>query len=195
ERLRHLASLAMERSRFEARLRDQAVHDALTGLPNRALLEDRMAQAEGVAARHGEQIAALYVDVDHFKDINDTFGHRTGDLVLTEVADRLRRAARDDDTVARLGGDEFVVTGTVRHPAAAEALAARICAAFAEPYVVHEWARLPLTVSIGVATSGQCTGRLGLLDAADLALYEAKSQGRDRWVAYHPEMARASHPA
>jgi len=173
----------------------QAVHDALTGLPNRALLEDRMAQAESVAARHGELLAALYVDVDHFKDVNDTFGHRTGDMVLTEVADRLRRAARDDDTVARLGGDEFVVAGTVGQPAAAEALASRICGAFSEPFGVHEWARLPLTVSVGVATSGQDHGRLGLLDAADLALYEAKSQGRDRWVAYDPEMQHAHHLA
>jgi diguanylate cyclase (GGDEF)-like protein/PAS domain S-box-containing protein len=170
----------------------RAAHDALTGLPNRALLEDRMTQAEGAATRQGEQLAVLYVDVDHFKDVNDTFGHRTGDLVLTEVADRLRRAARDADTVARLGGDEFVVAGTVGHPTAAQALAARICAAFSEPFGVHEWARVPLTVSVGVATSGQYTGRLGLLDAADLALYEAKSQGRDRWVAFRPEMEQAA---
>ncbi|HEX7134452.1 MAG TPA: PAS domain S-box protein [Iamia sp.] len=169
----------------------RAAHDALTGLPNRALLEDRMSHAEGVAARHGEQLAALYVDVDHFKDVNDTFGHRTGDLVLTEVADRLRRVARDDDTVARLGGDEFVVAGTVPHPDAAEALASRICEAFSEPFGVHDWARLPLTVSVGVALSGSDIGPLGLLDAADQALYEAKSRGRDRWVAYAPGMGRA----
>ncbi len=168
----------------------RAAHDTLTGLANRALLEDRMTQAEGAAARHGEQLAALYVDVDHFKDVNDTFGHRTGDMVLTEVADRLRGVARDEDTVARLGGDEFVVAGTVRHPAAAEALAGRICDAFTEPFGVHEWARLPLTVSVGVATSGQSDGRIGLLDAADLALYEAKSRGRDRWVTYSPGMRR-----
>ena len=170
----------------------QAAHDALTGLPNRALLEDRMTQAATVASRHGEQLAALYVDVDHFKDVNDTFGHRAGDIVLTEVAERLRAAARDDDTVARLGGDEFVVTGTVPHPAAAEALAARICAAFAEPVGGGDGPFVALSVSVGVATSEQSDGRIGLLDAADLALYEAKSRGRDRWVAYDPDMGR--HP-
>jgi diguanylate cyclase (GGDEF)-like protein len=167
----------------------QAAHDALTGLPNRALLEDRMAQAASVATRHGEQLAALYVDVDHFKDINDTFGHAAGDLVLVEVAERLRRAARDDDTVARLGGDEFVLAGTVRHAAAAESLATRVCDAFDEPFPVHEWAKVPLTVSVGVATSGQCGGGVALLEAADRALYAAKSRGRDRWVAFLPDMA------
>lgn len=165
----------------------RASHDALTGLPNRSLLEDRMTQAAAAAARHDELLVALFVDLDHFKDVNDTYGHGAGDAVLAEAAARLRRSARAEDTVARLGGDEFVVTGRVADERAAAILAARAWTAFTEPFEALGHI-VRMTVSVGVATSGRGRDAAGLLAAADVALYEAKARGRDQWVAYDDAM-------
>lgn len=169
------------------RLAHQAAHDPLTGLPNRTLLADRMVQASASALRHDELLAALFVDVDHLKAVNDTYGHGTGDVLLVEVATRLRAAVRVDDTVIRFGGDEFVVIACLRDEAAATELAARVCAAFRAPFLLGDL-MLSVTVSVGVATTGGPGDEAGLLDAADVALYEAKALGRDGWVAYLPQM-------
>ena len=168
--------LALERAAH------QAAHDVLTGLPNRALLEDRMSQAMSAARRRGEQLAVLYLDLDHFKVVNDTFGHSAGDRLLTEAAARLQKVARSSDTVTRLGGDEFVVTGPVVDEAAAAALATRVCAAFSPPFDI-DGQDVQVTASVGLAIANEDGGHVGLLATADRALYKAKSLGRNRWVA------------
>ena len=168
------------------RLAHQATHDSLTGLPNRTMLDDRMVQARVSARRHDEVLAAFFVDVDHFKAVNDTYGHATGDLFLIEAARRLRQAARIDDTVARLGGDEFVVIASIVDEAAAHALAARLCDAFAEPFLL-DGLLLAVAASVGIATTTDLSGDLDLLSAADIALYEAKATGGGGWAAYKPD--------
>ena len=167
------------------RLAHQATHDALTGLPNRAMLEDRMVQARSSALRRHEVLAAFFVDVDHFKAVNDTYGHATGDLFLVEAARRLRQAARIDDTVARLGGDEFVVIASIVDEAAAFELASRLCDAFAEPFLL-DGLLLAVAASVGIATTSDLDGDVDLLGAADIALYEAKACGRGGWAVYTP---------
>ena len=141
-----------ERVLAAERLAHLAAHDPLTGLANRLLLDDRIVQARAAAIRHDEVLAALFVDIDHFKQVNDRYGHGTGDLLLADVARRLRSAARADDTVIRLGGDEFVVLASVSDKDAASELAARVCSSFAEPFVLGEL-RIAITASVGVATT------------------------------------------
>ena len=178
-----------ERVLAAERLAHLAAHDPLTGLANRLLLDDRIVQARAAAIRHDEVLAALFVDIDHFKQVNDQHGHGTGDLLLAEVARRLRSAARADDTVIRLGGDEFVVLASVGDEDAASELAARVCSSFAEPFVLGELS-IAITASVGVATTDDLVGDVDLLDAADVALYEAKAVGRNGWAAYLPQMRR-----
>jgi len=178
-----------ERVLAREHLAHQATHDPLTGLPNRTSLDERILQASAAATRHGEVLAALFVDIDHFKRVNDSYGHSTGDLLLIDVAKRLRAAARADDTVIRLGGDEFVVIASVCDPGAAAELAARVCASFAEPFALDALL-LTVTASVGVATTGDLTGDSDLLEAADVALYEAKAVGRNGWVAHRPNLQR-----
>jgi diguanylate cyclase (GGDEF)-like protein/PAS domain S-box-containing protein len=168
------------------RLAHQATHDALTGLPNRTMLEDRIVQVRASARRRDEVLAAFFVDVDHFKAVNDTYGHAVGDLFLIEAARRLRQAARIDDTVARLGGDEFVVIASIVDEGAAHALAARLCDAFAEPFLL-DGLLLAVAASVGIATTTDLSGDLDLLSAADIALYEAKATGGGGWAAYKPD--------
>ena len=104
-----LVSIALEREATEARLAHQALHDALTGLPNRSLLNDRIDTALRRAKRDHRMVATVFLDLDHFKDINDSFGHAVGDAVLKQAATRLLECVREEDTIARLGGDEFVI--------------------------------------------------------------------------------------
>jgi diguanylate cyclase (GGDEF)-like protein/PAS domain S-box-containing protein len=175
-------------------LAHRATHDSLTGLPDRSLLTERLVQAEAAAARRGLVVAALFVDVDHFKEVNDTHGHAIGDVLLTAVAHRLRATARAEDMVFRLGGDEFVLVATVASEAAAAELSARVCAAFRGPFVLADRV-LAAGASVGVATTSDGASGPGLLEAADLALYEAKAAGRARWVAFRPYMRRLRRPA
>lgn len=169
------------------RLAHQATHDGLTGLPNRSVLSERLAQGRAAAHRDGELLAVLFVDVDHFKEVNDRFGHRAGDHLLQEVAVRLREAARETDEVFRLGGDEFLVATQVPDARSASEMAARVCDSFARPFPLGE-ALISVRASVGVATSADAVDDAGLLHAADLALYEAKALGRNGWATYRPHL-------
>jgi diguanylate cyclase (GGDEF)-like protein/PAS domain S-box-containing protein len=170
-----------ERKRAEERVRHLAHHDALTNLPNRALLLDRLRQALREARRDRGRIAVLMLDLDHFKAINDTLGHPIGDRFLCAVADRLRTAVRESDTLARFGGDEFTLVQTRLHqPGGAGVLAAKILASVAQPFLI-DGRELRTTTSIGIAVSPeQGTEPEPLIEHADVALYRAKADGRNR---------------
>ena len=183
--------------RAEKALAHQALHDPLTGLPNRIALMDRLAQTllgieRPSVSRLGvdrtrAQVAVLFVDIDNFKEINDSYGHDAGDLVLTEMARRLSALARRTDTVARLGGDEFVVLcGDLDLRATAGLLADRILQAVAMPYA-DGGRNLSVTCSVGIATTSEAaTEPDRLLREADAAMYQAKKAGPNRCRAYDP---------
>jgi len=171
-----------ERKAAEEKISQLARTDGLTGLANRSTFIERLNQAF-VASKRGEpSFAVLYLDLDRFKDINDTLGHPIGDLLLKAAAERLLRAARETDLVARLGGDEFAVLQTgMADAASAGALAAKIRAILAEPYLI-QGNELHITASIGVAPiSKETPSPEVLLSQADLALYRAKEEGRDQY--------------
>jgi diguanylate cyclase (GGDEF)-like protein/PAS domain S-box-containing protein len=181
-----------KRHRTESQLQHQATHDALTGLPNRALLLDRLAQRL-LRERGGERCCAVcFLDLDRFKEINDTHGHDTGDQLLQAVGKRLRRMLRDEDMLARLGGDEFVVLlNQVAEGGEAAAIAERLLAALAEPFRLH-WHEFQITASIGIVMATAEHQRAeDLLRDADIALYRAKDSGRGCYILFDPEMQRA----
>ena len=164
----------------QARLYYLAHYDALTGVPNRTLLVDRLDQALREADRKQQRLAVLFVDVDRFKHINDSFGHAVGDAVLRRVVERLKAVARSSDTVARLGGDEFVILMEDLPTAAdAESVAHRLVEAMQEPIEVLGHS-LVVTASIGCATYPDDADHISrLLAKADAAMYEAKAAGRN----------------
>jgi diguanylate cyclase (GGDEF)-like protein len=171
-------------------LRHQALHDSLTGLPNRVLALDRAAQMLARARRQPIPVAALYVDIDGFKHVNDTFGHAAGDELLRIVATRLTGVVREGDTAARLGGDEFVVlVEGATLDAGPELIAERLLDVLRQSYDMRpEISRqLSLTASIGVA-SGTRDSADELLRDADLALYQAKAAGRNRYTLFSDDM-------
>lgn len=174
-------------------LRYQALHDDLTGLPNRALIIDRTEQMLARTRRQPAAVGALFIDLDNFKDINDSFGHQVGDRLLEAVATRLEEAVRESDTVGRLGGDEFVilVEGSSLD-AGPEVIAERILGIIREPFSLEEAKQVSLTVraSLGVAV-GVRPAADDLLRDADVALYEAKRAGRNRYAIFRPEMQTA----
>lgn len=173
------------------RLEFQASHDPLTGLPNRALLNDRMAGAINRSQRHKQRVAVIFVDLDNFKDINDTLGHDQGDVVLREVARRLRGAMRDQDTVARLGGDEFVLLLEEVRDGEIEMLVERCRSALGEPVPLEERS-FSLTASIGVAVYPEDGKEVSdLLRSADAAMYRSKQAGRDTYTFSTQEIRRA----
>lgn len=157
-----------------------AFYDALTGLPNRNLLTDRLAHALAVGRRNGTAFALFYIDIDHFKSVNDSFGHETGDELLREVAARLGQAVRASDTVARWGGDEFVaILDGVAEQEPAASIASKLLATCGKPYVVrgHE---CRITLSLGASfypRDGHDAATL--LERADGAMYEVKARGRN----------------
>jgi diguanylate cyclase (GGDEF)-like protein len=169
-----------ERSRMEDRIHHMAHHDALTGLPNRSLLEDRLERALRATTRDAARLALLFVDLDRFKTINDSLGHHAGDRLLCQVADRLVNCVRASDTVARLGGDEFVVLlPRLQEEGDATQVADKIRADMQRPFEV-DGQELRITPSIGVATfpdSGRDVETL--LRHADAAMYAAKAAGRN----------------
>jgi diguanylate cyclase (GGDEF)-like protein len=170
-------------------LQHQAFHDPLTGLPNRALILDRIAHMLANARREHTVPAALFLDLDNFKDINDTLGHRSGDQLLAQVGTRLTGVLREGDTVGRLGGDEFILlTEGTADAGVAEAVAARIIAVLDPPFEIPgSDIPLAITASIGIATGNRATPE-ELLRDADIALYRAKAAGKDRAEVFTPSM-------
>ena len=170
-----------ERKALERRLVHQAFHDQLTGLPSRALFLDRLEHARTRGRDAGTTQAVLFIDVDRFKLINDSLGHRVGDDVLCTIASRLVGSVRDADTVARFGGDEFtVLLEEMTHPSEAAAAAERMLRALRAPVVAGD-RTIVLSVSIGVAVAEPGNAPTDLLAAADIAMYEAKRTGKDRY--------------
>jgi diguanylate cyclase (GGDEF)-like protein len=177
-----------ERRNAEAKINHLARYDGLTGLPNRAFFREHMERALAMIQRGGS-CAVLFVDLDQFKQVNDTLGHPFGDQLLRCVADRLRGLIRDSDVVARFGGDEFVVLqAPVRRPEQVASLARRIVDVLGEPYQIegHEIV-IGASIGIAVAPNDGIDADL-LLKNADMALYRAKSDGRAGWRFFEPEM-------
>jgi diguanylate cyclase (GGDEF)-like protein len=171
------------------RLAQQALHDPLTGLPNRALLHDRIEQALLRSERHGMGLALLMIDLDRFKQVNDRFGHQVGDLVLQHAAQQLQGALRASDTLARWGGDEFVVLlPTTNDPQAAAFVADKLLDALMAPVPLGK-RTVTLAASIGIALAPQhARDAEALLQAADAAMYVAKRAGGGFGV-YEPTAA------
>jgi diguanylate cyclase (GGDEF)-like protein/PAS domain S-box-containing protein len=183
-----------ERKLDEDHLDRLAHYDLLTGLPNRRLFYDRLNQAIARARRRKAKVALLFVDLDSFKHINDTFGHDIGDLLLKEVADRLTGCLRDVDTVCRLAGDEFVVLLTdIAEAGDATAVAQRIIETLSGPYTLKDH-ELSVTTSMGISvypTDGQ-NGAV-LLEKADIAMYSAKNLGKNRFEFYMEQRSVDAH--
>ena len=180
------AGMAAEKS--EAQIVHMARHDALTGLPNRVMLHERMEQAMTLVGR-GQTCAALCLDLDRFKAVNDTFGHPVGDRLLQAVAERLSACIRETDTVSRVGGDEFVVLLVgLEQPDAAGLLAQRIIRALGQPFDLDGQIVI-VGASVGIAIAPQdATSGLALLKSADIALYRAKSEERGTYCYFEAEM-------
>jgi diguanylate cyclase (GGDEF)-like protein/PAS domain S-box-containing protein len=189
------ASDVNDRKAFEEQLRHRAFHDALTGLANRALFYDRVEHALTRAAREDAQIAVLFADLDDFKAANDARGHAHGDRLLEEVARRLSSCLRSADTPARLGGDEFgVLIEDVTDPAGVTHTAARILETLTQP-VELDGESIAVSTSIGLVISGaDDRGVEELLRKADLAMYEAKRNGKARAELYHAGLERTDGP-
>lgn len=191
---------AIERKQTETRLRHIAEHDVLTHLPNRRLFDDRLQTAMARARRDDEQIAVLYVDLDHFKPINDQLGHAVGDRLLIEMARRLNACVRESDTVGRMGGDEFVVLLTgIEEPGDAGQVAEKIRNAIRQPLQLGRDLQ-SVSASIGIAVyPADAREASQLVREADHAMYSAKQSGGNRCVNAH-DVSRSTpraggHPA
>ncbi len=173
-----------KRKEAEELIWHQAHHDALTGLPNRTLFADRLLQAVHIAKKsQKKQLAVMFIDLDRFKWVNDTMGHEAGDLLLKEVALRLNACVRDTDTVARLGGDEFTVIMTqINHILDTQTIAKRILKSLSTPFMLKEQ-EVSIASSIGIASFPKDgLDAETLLKKADTAMYQAKNQGRNRFI-------------
>ena len=183
-----------EQRRSEAKIVYMAQHDALTDLPNRALLKERLERGLAITRGQGTNLAVLMLDLDRFKEVNDTLGHPAGDVLLQIVATRLRACVRETAFIARLGGDEFAVIEYVTNPAAeAAALAEKICVALGEPFDLGEH-QVTAGTSIGIAIApddGENSEKI--LKSADLALYSAKNDGRGTFRFFEPELDQRMH--
>jgi diguanylate cyclase (GGDEF)-like protein len=174
----------------------KAERDFLTGLPNRALLTDRLAQSIALAQRHRKRVALMFLDLDNFKEINDSLGHTVGDQVLQSAAKRLLACVRHSDTVSRYGGDEFVVVLSEIEAARDAARAAeKLLKAMAAPHLIGEH-RLDITVSIGISIYPDDGDEVeAVLINADTAMYQAKRDGRNNYKRFTPEMnVRSDEP-
>jgi diguanylate cyclase (GGDEF)-like protein len=182
-----------ERRRIEARLEHLARHDPLTGLPNRILLREHLEQALSRTRSSAEGVAVLWLDLDRFKEVNDTFGHPAGDALLKEVAARLRASLREGDLVARLGGDEFAIVQSIAAPEDAATLATSVLSSVGKPYDL-DGQQVEIGTSIGIAVSpndGHDADQF--LKGADLALYGAKTDGRGSYRFFEPMMNTLMH--
>ncbi|MGA7109298.1 MAG: diguanylate cyclase, partial [Terracidiphilus sp.] len=177
----------------EQRIRHMSLHDSLTGLSNRILLEDRLSQAIAFAERNQKHVAVLLLDLDRFKDVNDSFGHSVGDRLLQLVAARLKACLRETDTVARLAGDEFVIALPMTdHLEGIEQVAKKILESLSRPFDVpgHE---LQLSGSMGICQFPEDGNNSEeLLQFADVAMYEAKQRGRGRYCFFSPTLTEAA---
>ncbi|MGP1666331.1 MAG: diguanylate cyclase domain-containing protein [Rhodanobacter sp.] len=178
-----------ERKQIEAMVRHQANHDPLTGLPNRILFHDRLYGAIQRANRHQSGFALACIDIDGFKGVNDSHGHAAGDALLQEIAGRLPKHLRSNDTVARLGGDEFaLILEEISKPSTALSLCEKLCIALSEPYnlcVNNVLIQVRISASIGIAPYAPNTHQDAnerLMHAADNAMYDAKRSGKNRCV-------------
>ncbi|UVK37532.1 EAL domain-containing protein [Mesorhizobium sp. AR10] len=190
-----IAGIAIERKLAEDQIHFMANHDVLTGLPNRALLEDRLSQAVLYAQRYDRWVTVVFIDLDNFKLVNDTLGHNAGDVLLKTVASRMVECVKATDTVVRLGGDEFVIV-LFDQPTNADLIAEtlqKIRTAIAEPVHIGKH-RLRTTASIGIANYPKDgTSPDTLLANADAAMYRAKEFGRDNFQFYAPEFNTRAH--
>ena len=184
-----MVGIAMDvtaRHRSERRLEHLAYHDPLTGLPNRHAVEEQLGRDLARAARGGETVATLFIDLDHFKLVNDSLGHAAGDQVLVQVAERIRGVTRAGDLLARLGGDEFMLLCPDTGARAAQAVAAKVLAALDTSLVV-EGSEFQLGASIGIALGPEHGATAAdLLKHADAAMYQTKRAGRDAFTLYSP---------
>jgi len=183
--------------REEMRLSRLANFDALTGLANPLLFDDRIRRALARSERSGDSLALLYIDLDHFKEVNDQLGHAAGNEVLRQVAARLEGSVRKVDTVARLGGDEFtVILEGIRNPKDAAGVAGKLLDRMRAPFRV-DGREIDVTTSIGLALFPQDAGNAeGLLRCADIALYHAKGKGRNAVAAFSPGLGdRRTRPS
>jgi len=177
---------ASQREEDEETIRHLAHHDPLTGLPNRKLFGDRLQGTLARATRSGRMAALMFIDLDRFKEVNDTLGHAVGDRVLKAVGERLRGLLRDADTVARLGGDEFtIILEDVADADHVSTVAEKILEAFAAPVATENGTDIGVTPSIGIALfPGEIQTVDALMNAADAAMYDAKAAGRNTYRFY-----------
>jgi diguanylate cyclase (GGDEF)-like protein/PAS domain S-box-containing protein len=178
-----------ERKRAEDQVKHLAFHDALTGLPNRLLFSDRLTMALAQAHRSRQKLAAIYLDLDRFKVINDSLGHKVGDELLRRVADRLRLCIREEDTIARLGGDEFILlVPRLSSEEDVETVGRKILTAIRLPFTIDD-REVFLTTSIGISVYPEDgIDSETLVQNADTAMYRAKERGRDNYQLYSPAM-------
>jgi diguanylate cyclase (GGDEF)-like protein/PAS domain S-box-containing protein len=176
----------------EERIQHQAYHDSLTGLPNRLLFGDRLNQALAHAHRHKGRVSVIFLDIDHFKRVNDALGHSVGDELLRRVAGRLAKCMRDEDTIARVGGDEFALLFEIADAGEATRAAERILGALSTPIILDDH-QLDVTASLGIALyPADGTDEATLLRNADAAMYRAKDLGRNNFQLCTPDLnARA----
>jgi diguanylate cyclase (GGDEF)-like protein len=186
---RYMRKTAATIAAGEMRMRHLALHDSLSGLPNRIYFGDRLAALIDAVRASGTTAGLFYIDLDYFKDVNDTFGHPAGDELISHVAARLLRIIRNEDLVARLGGDEFaVVTMTDLEKGRLEAIAARLISVLSAPYSIQD-KQIFIGASIGVAVIDHTThGASDAMRHADMALYRAKNEGRNRASIYDAAM-------
>lgn len=187
--MRKLLSSTASLASREREAQHLANHDALTGLPNRRKLELELFMRAGRANSSPTRLAVAVVDLDRFKDINDTLGHHAGDDLIRSVGERLRQNLRADDFIARLGGDEFAILRECKELADADQLSSTIASAFATPFAVtgHQ---IEANASVGMAIAGYERAIEDLVREADIALYEAKDRGRGCTVRFAPAMAK-----
>jgi diguanylate cyclase (GGDEF)-like protein len=182
------SSAELEAARAEAHFR--ALHDPLTGLANRAMFQERLTQALEALNKGSDPIALLALDLDRFKQVNDTLGHEAGDELLRQVSRRLKDLLRDDDILARLGGDEFVILqSAIKTVKDAGLLSDRIISRVSEPYrIAGTDVRIGVSIGVAVASDAARDG-LDLPARADFALYQAKESGRNQYKLYDAETA------
>jgi diguanylate cyclase (GGDEF)-like protein/PAS domain S-box-containing protein len=193
--MNHLAIFSdiSERKMAQERIQQLAHYDVLTGMPNRALFSDRLEQAIIAAQRNHSKIALLFLDIDRFKQINDTLGHGVGDRLLQIVGQRLLSCVREQDTVSRQGGDEFILVLSDAGCAGAEVVAQKVLQSIIQPYSIEEH-DLRITASIGIAVyPDHAKDSESLIKYADVAMYQAKENGRNCYSTFHPAMNESSY--